>query len=181
MQSVFTCLGVLWGNFHATCGAARPSQPARILGGRRCPDPAPNPTLSLGLFAVGNLLKTIHGKQEELDTFAFYFVGFRAQTRYWESMNMFRKLSMILCLTFVQDTALKVPVGHTHTGQAAMFWHSGAHDLVPFCLRMARTCLNSRHGVLRWVCTCPMAVLEIWSLLGAIHVSALRTAVRAPP
>ena len=40
------------------------------------------------------------GLHLELDTFAFFCIGFRKRWRYWESVNMARKLAVLLIVTF---------------------------------------------------------------------------------
>ena len=50
------------------------------------------------------------GEALELDTLAFLYVGFKKRFRYWESVNMARKLVLVAVMTFVQRTPLRVYV-----------------------------------------------------------------------
>ena len=57
---------------------------------------------------VGLSLRLIGGAELEMDTLAFLFVGFKKEYRYWESVNMVRKLFIAAIMTFSNDLKLKV-------------------------------------------------------------------------
>ena len=48
------------------------------------------------------------GEPVEVDCFAFLFVGFKKKYRYWESVNLVRKLLMVAIMTFIPDMRLRV-------------------------------------------------------------------------
>ena len=57
---------------------------------------------------VGLILRWVGGKPLEMETLAFLYVGFKKQFRYWESVNMVRKLMIAAIMTFTEDLRLKV-------------------------------------------------------------------------
>ena len=57
---------------------------------------------------VGLVLHGIGGRELEMETLAFLYVGFKKEFRYWESVNMVRKLCIAAIMTFLTDVRLKV-------------------------------------------------------------------------
>ena len=57
---------------------------------------------------LGMLLRAAGGERMEMETFAFLFVGFKREFRYWECVNMARKLAMASVMTFVPEPRLRV-------------------------------------------------------------------------
>ena len=60
------------------------------------------------ILQAGRFLRWKGGEEVEMDTLAFLFVGFKKKYRYWESVNLVRKLLMISIMTFVPTSFLKV-------------------------------------------------------------------------
>ena len=62
---------------------------------------------------IGWLLRTVgqrkageeRGRELEFETFAFLFVGFKKEFRYWESVNMFRKVQLSAALYNLRETS----------------------------------------------------------------------------
>ena len=46
--------------------------------------------------------------QVENQTFAFLFVGYKPKFKYWETLNMLRKLTVIVIVTFIRHSALRI-------------------------------------------------------------------------
>ena len=61
----------------------------------------------VGILLYGMYLRR-RNREVELNVLAFYFVGFRPKVRYWESVNMVRKLITALIMTHVVDVRLKI-------------------------------------------------------------------------
>ena len=58
---------------------------------------------------VGRFLHKAHASVE-LNTFAFLMAGFRAEYRYWETLNLVRKGLIVSAVTFIRDPRLRIYV-----------------------------------------------------------------------
>ena len=61
----------------------------------------------VGIPLAGLVMRRLRGEALEMATLSFMFVGFKKRYRYWEAVNMARKLLLVFVMTFVADLRLR--------------------------------------------------------------------------